>query len=592
MILYSRLIIGNIIHGGIMVPTDSINQYILDHGATSAIYSSYYEYDNEGVEYFTQHNTIKGFTGKLYLNRILFDVDKKDLTDDHLIKKTRAFVSKLLSDYIQNKNHIQVYFSGTGFHIEIPQLLNFEPSGDIARVVKQVLIQYFPEGDSIYDRNRVIRQVHSLNIKSGLFKIPLSLNETETLSLPQIRELAISQRLDFPIINVKGVIVNGILSSALPIAPPKNIVKPTPSNIVTCMQKVYNEGPVSGTRHIHLLRLASAYRRAGIPKEAIALILTNWAYNIPPGEVVNIINSVFKNDYSYGCHDIVMAKYCDPKCIFFRDKNYGLEVVSAATMEKSFAEHVRTDFSETSFDLSSMYIMEPYKVYPGEFVLVMGDSGLGKTAWVQNICVNLPKMNILYLSLEVYQNLCYRRFIQIAHNMSKEQVISHYKLADNGLSSAINHIRVVTLSPDIDAIKRTVAELRPKVVVVDTTDCIIVNMRKEEVANEKLVANFLKSLAQSQDIIVIGVHHISKAAATGKLNIHSGKGSSAFEQKADKVIGIEGSINNPRRVLTSLKARDESPFRLLTDMNMDTFIFHQVNPHMNANNKQLKLVEG
>ena len=60
------------------------------------------------------------------------------------------------------------------------------------------------------------------------------------------------------------------------------------------------------------------------------------------------------------------------------------------------------------------------------------------------------------------------------------------------------------------------------------------------------------------------------------LDIHSGKGSSSVEQKADKVIAIEGDRMKPYRKISSLGARDEHPFKIITQMSPKTFEFRQV----------------
>jgi hypothetical protein len=75
------------------------------------------------------------------------------------------------------------------------------------------------------------------------------------------------------------------------------------------------------------------------------------------------------------------------------------------------------------------------------------------------------------------------------------------------------------------------------------------------------------------DVIIMGVQHISKAAANGPQGVHSGKGSAAFEQKADKVLNIAGQQNAIARFVKSVKSRDESPFSKQLYCNMTTFRF-------------------
>jgi hypothetical protein len=82
----------------------------------------------------------------------------------------------------------------------------------------------------------------------------------------------------------------------------------------------------------------------------------------------------------------------------------------------------------------------------------------------------------------------------------------------------------------------------------------------------------------------LAIHHVTKSAVSEfggsvkPLTVHSGKGSSALEQKADKVICIEGLQTKTRRVVRSLKARDETPFKYYADVCMDTFVFADLDP--------------
>ena len=83
--------------------------------------------------------------------------------------------------------------------------------------------------------------------------------------------------------------------------------------------------------------------------------------------------------------------------------------------------------------------------------------------------------------------------------------------------------------------------------------------------------------------MVIAVHHISKSASfnlkqTNTLDVHSGKGNSAIEQKSDQFITFTGK--NPRgkqRVVKSVKARDESTFEILLNFDWNTFTFDKRN---------------
>jgi predicted ATP-dependent serine protease len=148
---------------------------------------------------------------------------------------------------------------------------------------------------------------------------------------------------------------------------------------------------------------------------------------------------------------------------------------------------------------------------------------------------------------------------------------------------SIDNIKLETISPDIQDLSSFVAESEAKIVVVDTIDRIPAKYAgKDDFARQEVIANGLKDLAMKEDVIVLAVHHISKSASynfkeTNTLDVHSGKGNSAIEQKSDQYIAFQGKEMSKARVIKSLKARDESKFELLLNYNWDTFTFDKRN---------------
>ena len=84
-------------------------------------------------------------------------------------------------------------------------------------------------------------------------------------------------------------------------------------------------------------------------------------------------------------------------------------------------------------------------------------------------------------------------------------------------------------------------------------------------------------------MIVIAISHISKGASYRlkegyELDVHSAKGNSVIEQKADKIIAFEGDRNKSNvRKITAIGSRDESSFKLILNFDFNTFNFTQVN---------------
>jgi len=540
------------------------------------LYVSYYALDEKAVQHFKIYKTIRNYTDDFYIDKIIFDVDKGVNTDEHVHNLAKAFINKLNNKWKIPESDIHPWYSGNGYHIEIPNVFRIEPSNKAPQILRETCSVHFPEVDNIFDHARIIRVGHTINLKTNRYKIPLSLEEINTFDTNEILALAKEPRMDFtfsPFVDTLDLSDFVMLPEGKHIKAKTEKVSDDPTKIVTCMQVCYNKGEITGTRHAEILRMASAFRRGGMPINACIASMTNFAETMEPKEVQRLVADVYKSGYRYSCNDEIMKRYCSDKCIFYKNKNYLPEIQNYDALEKEYGAFIGKDFSSTSFDLKDIYPDIPsYISYPGELIVVIGDTKLGKSAWIQNLCVDIP-LPILYLSLEMQSRLTFRRFIQIAHDMKKEEVNQFYREGKKGLADKIQHIQIMTTAPKLESVEKLIIESGAKIVVVDVIDAIEVQGMDSESKLGPIGAG-LKAIAQNMDIIIIAIHHISKfSSREGHLDIHSGKGSSSIEQKADKVIAIEGNRDTPYRKISSLGSRDESGFAINTIMNSDTFRF-------------------
>ena len=546
------------------------------------LYRSYYTFDDQILEHRKAYKTASGYEGKMWLDNITIDIDKDKSTDDEVLYRTQIFVERLWEDWKLDRNEIRIWYSGRGYHITFPDIFRFEPSNFIADEVKTTLIKYFPEMDSMpLMKTGLIRVGFSYNAKTKRYKTPLSARELFSLSSQEIIKL--SETFGFRKVEhdtmsevpdwSKFKIVKGEKKK-------KEEEREEPTKIVTCAQTMFDQGASAqeGNRHKILIRLVSTWRMAGQSYKGTLALARAWNENsLEDYELTKQVKYIWDKGYTPGCDDEIRVKFCDPKCIHFKDKNYVLEILDSKTMEEGFSDFMKKDFSRTSFDLGEIYkLPAPYRIYPGEHVILLGETGLGKTAFIQNICVKLTRMRILYLSLEVNETLLFRRFIQIAYKMTKEQVIEHYAKNGESLISKIEHIQVMTIAPELDSISRLIKRYRPQLIVIDTMDGIQVAKYKDGNSKTEQLGNELKRIAHETNSIIISVHHITKAASVNdkgepkELTVHSGKGSSAVEQKGDRLIAIEGSLQTQTRLIRSLKTRDDKTFAIQVQFNAET----------------------
>ena len=590
---YVEIALGHPKNRGVVIPLPELPNHIIDG---QPLFRSYYSFDEELVEHFKVRKTIKNYHGKYYLDRIIFDIDKGPENSENCLEKSKEFLNSLIrklesAGVEKVEDYIQPWFSGRGYHYSIPNVFGFEPSNELPQAVKRTLEEYFPEGDHIYDGARLIRVGYTINEKSKLYKVPLDIPEVLFGNIKEIEMLASKPKER---------------SAPIPLLGPEkllDIIEPekeetevivnefNPSAVVTCVQRMYAEGDKKGSRHTKALRIASYLLRNGIPMDASKVMLKHWAKSLDPVEIDRIVDDTYRGMYRYGCFDSIMDKYCDIKCIYYpmkeKRQDMLMPVMSASDMESKFVEKIRNLERLPRINLSEIYLLEQdFWMNPGELVIVIGDTGMGKTAWVQNLVVE-NKSRTLWLSLEMPVELMYRRFLQIARGESKEAIDEHYKLSSNAWSKLIEHINCVTIPPKIEQIRRLVAETQPSVLVLDTIDCIKVSkyIRDSMFKMDEIIGE-IREIATTQQIIVIGVSHTTKAdSRTGTLDVHSGKHSSSIAQKADQVIAVEGFRHSVARKITSKKTRDGNGLNIVCSFMPETFRFKQVTDGGPANER-------
>lgn len=546
------------------------------------LYRSVYSYDEDIIEHMKTNKTVSGFKGRYYVDNIVLDVDRGEDTDAGTLRRAVEVYESLTEDWKLKLENFSIWFSGTGYHFSIPDIFHFSPSNYLPFEIKDTIAKYFPGCDTMpYMPTGLIRVGYTKNLKSGLYKIRLE--EDDLYDNPEIikalAEVGAPKQFGKIIpclLNYHDKIVKNIKAIE------QEMQRDESTMIVTCVQNIFNRGAVTGQRHQDMIALAMSFRKAGIPRKGIISMLDGWSGDMPLYEVKKIVNDVFDKGYVPSCKNRILAKYCDPKCIHYKNKNLSVDLKSAEQQEKDFISLVRQDVGHKTFDLNNIIpIGHPHILMPEDVILFFGDTGLNKTAFAQNIAVKCKHLKVLYLTLEFSANLLYRRNIQIDNNMTKDQVVEYYQTNNNGLSQGVNHIHVIDTSPDIVTLQQTMAQYEPNLVIIDTVGDITMNGYKDTNGQSDDLAKAIKKLAMHFKCIIIEVHHVSKSAILGqngaskRLNAHSGKGASALEQKADEVWTIEGKQDELSRIIKSQKVRDKEPFSVYLKVNPETFIFSQ-----------------
>tara|TARA_R100001244_G_C5171739_1_gene131747 strand:- start:2262 stop:4046 length:1785 start_codon:yes stop_codon:yes gene_type:complete len=562
---------------GHLIPKAELIKYI---AKDSALYRSVYLYDEDAKDIIDKEGSVRNFYGVRHLDNILVDIDKGDNTDEHTRDKLHAFLYALSAEHqVNTRKSTQVYFSGTGYHVSIHGgVFNFPSSQNLPFSVRTTMHKLFPDIDhSIYIRSGIYRVQHSLNYKTGLYKIPLTHSEAENSSIDEIKELAKTQRLSYPYIELigEGELEDAVITEAPRIRQLGAKVR-EPSNMVPCVQKMLSLGPQPGSRNNVLHRIVSHFRRHGVPSEYTKVSMLHWNNkSLDENMVIEKVEYAYDKGYQYGCHDKYMAQHCRTNCIFFKRKDYLIDVKTSADLQEEYVKRIRTDFSGRILELGKMLGLSDrteVNIYPGELVTIFGPTGSSKTTLAQNLILGVDMMNnrintdwqipTLYLSLELSGWLMHRRHLQIVSDSNRETAEDTFEELYEQHQNELQHLSVQTISPTIEQIRDKIRELQPAVVVVDYIDLIETPPHiKGEYEQVKYISHNLSNMAVNLDIIILQVSQVSRDYSRNEvLDLYAGKGSGAIENASRKVIGLNGQANSDEKHIQMFKNTDGELF--------------------------------
>ena len=578
MQLYHEIAIGSPRNRGLLIPEEQVIDVLLKKGRNEAVYKSLYLYDEEGKEYHKIKKTFKDFLGKRYIRNVLIDIDKSQNTDDYTLNKTKSVLFELEELGVQQRSY-QIYFSGTGYHIEISEEVFNYPQGDndLPFIVKETMNNLFSDIDlAVYNRTSIYRCENTLNQKSNLYKIPLSHEQLQICTAQDIMKNAQSQSS----IALDPIWGDGELEDKVIREIPKVRILQSnaePTNIVPCVQKMYKLGPEEGSRNNTLMRIASHFFRHGIPSEAAKAALLHWNNNqLQDSVIIKKVEDTYSGGYKYGCKDVLMEKHCQPNCIHYKRKDYLVDVKSSDELQTELASRLETDFSGRVIDLAKLFGVEDKDatIYPGELVTIFGSTGANKTALAQNIVLGYnaeddeikreAQVPTLFLSLELSGFVMHRRNLQIVSGTSKDEVVKNYQKLYEYHKEELSHIIMQSVSPTIQQIQEKIKQLQPKCVVIDYIDLVDVPYNKRgEYEKLNYISHSLSNIAVNDDIIIIQISQVSRDYSRNQImDLYAAKGSGAIENASRKVIGITGSSETADKKMSIYKNSDGDLFEV------------------------------
>ena len=529
-------------------PSEKANSF--DFTANNT-FISLYSYDKYVVEFYKNVQSLSGFDGKIYMpSEFILDVDGESVD---IAKDKTLNLLKLLKELSVPYN---IYFSGRGFHVGIPDsAFKWKPCQDLHLKVKDELTKQgiFEYADaSVTDKTRIIRLNNTLNTKSRLWKVPIRELELRRMPGLEIQALAARPRKDYM---SKDLIAANPVFDCMVREKVKETVsyqrdlgrEPDPVNY-PCITKMLT-GTAFGNRHAVALRIA-AWQRWRMPEHVVRLIMEDWrqrvdsdAHPFTKAEMERLVTDCYKGHggkgYRYGCMDNVMDSYCKDTCVLYKSKK-SQSVMTADDMEKNLINFFSREVKPV--DIGALY-GKSFPMYPGELVVIQAPPKSMKTMLLQN-WVNMLKKPTYFLEMEMSPRQIWQRFIQIEKGWTEEELINYYSNGQNGMSADYSWLTVdysPCLATDLDK-RISMLPTKPEIVVVDHMGLMQsrhkdLNMKMEEISGA------LTEVAIKNNIVVFAVCEITKQAMNEGMNISSVRGSFRIAYNASKILSLSTRKN-------------------------------------------------
>ena len=262
-----------------------------------------------------------------------------DITSESKYIKIKPYVMRAWLFFTQvvklMPEEIGLYFSGSkGFHLTVdPRLLGIIPSKDLNAVYKALSLHLYmayqiPIIDlRIYDKRRLFRMPNTINSKTGLYKVPLTIQQFSKFSYGELMEYAKEPHdtLDKePVIRLPAALYfrDYVVGRYRKQKEPKktNItyeIPETKQELLPCIQKILEDGAVRGARNNTLIILTSCLLQSGYKLEEVKHIVIQWnQINDPPLEERELDATMhsawvmLQNGRRYGCSSIKELGLC------------------------------------------------------------------------------------------------------------------------------------------------------------------------------------------------------------------------------------------------------------------------------------------
>ncbi len=336
--MYNIVELGGTVNGNfrrnIFTEIDKIEETIKKIGFNGDIYQTVYKYENNKSD---ECN----FIAPLY-----FDLDIDDIENNYGKIKIDLMlvIRQLCTMFYLNEDDIEIYFSGSkGFHIIINEnIFGFEGSRDLNKDLKLIALKLktFTVNKTIdtkiYDYKRLFRIVNSINHKTGLYKVPITIDKIRNMTFNQLKEYAKKPKQttnkeyslnekakEVFFETVEEIRADNKRHVNMRVA--KEFIKK--KQMLPCVKYILQNGARKGQRNNTMIALASALFQIESDYDEVFEIIKTWNETkcdepLPENEVDATVRSahrIVSSGRIYGCTAFMELDLCVKDCPIYKD---------------------------------------------------------------------------------------------------------------------------------------------------------------------------------------------------------------------------------------------------------------------------------
>lgn len=524
-------------------------------------------------------------------NKLIFDFDSKDISkakDD-----TIELCSRLIA-YGLPKESLQITFSGNkGYGVEIDTDQYFDPQqfknivGNLAKDLKT----FDPK---IWNASRIIRIPYSRHQESGLYKIPLELDELVETSSQEIKNWAKNTDLDVYIPetwNSGYKLPDKIFEmwQEMPQKAPIKVssdkldldLKAKPKWLSNWKYALLNGYFPEGTRDYAIMILAATMRGQNLPREvtykmlkgAIELQVERFGGDkFSKREIYRNVSQVYSSNWKGGTYSEEnfpedLKEYLINLGIPGKEEKKS-SIISSDDLFNifdNFATNIRKNTIKTGVDPLDKIC----RITTSMLVGVLGSPASGKSSFAIEMIKESSKNDIhsLFFSLDMGPPLIYQKLAQKETQCTGDKLFELFENKDENIKE-ITKIRntidrtykandfCFKTALTVEDIKDEILQYQEKIgqkvrlVVVDYLECLSGKF-SDPTANTAHIAQQLKDLVNELDLTVVLLLQPPKRVGDPSepiMTYRAIKGSSAVEQACSVIIGLWREGFHPKNI--------------------------------------------